>query len=45
MPGSIGKTGSAKVDRKGQTKGNLYGHNNTLKAAGRGKPVNESNGK
>ena len=45
MPGSIGKTGNATIDRKGQTRGNLYGRDNKLKAKGRGKPVNEPNGK
>jgi hypothetical protein len=45
MPGSIGKTGSASINRKGQTKGKLYGHDNTRKVAGRGKPVDENNGK
>lgn len=45
MPGSIGKTGNASVDRRGQTKGRLYGRDNTKKALGRGKPVDENNGK
>jgi hypothetical protein len=45
MPGSIGKTGNASIDRRGQTRGNLYGKNNKLKAKGRGTPTNENNGK
>lgn len=45
MPGSIGKTKSATVDRKGQTKGRLYGHNNSTRVMGRSKPSDENNGK
>jgi hypothetical protein len=45
MPGSIGKTGHAEIDRRGQTTGRLYGHNNRTQVKGRGKPQNENNGK
>ena len=45
MAGSIGKTGNATVERKGQTRGTLYGTNNKTQAVGRTKPTNENNGK
>lgn len=46
MPHDINvKTKGASVDPKGQTRGNLYGHNNTTRVSGRGKPVPETNGK